>query len=288
MGEGVSSALSLIVELANASGKLFLIEEPENDLHPAALRALLDVLSEAVPSNQLIVSTHSDVVLRHLGAVDGAVVYRAALDEDQVIPTTTFTAIEEREERLLLLSELGYDPELPSAWIIFEESTAERVCRQVLIPTFAAALGGARTVSARGAGRVATLFEDLHRLVLFALLSDRYAKKAWVLVDGDDAGIKAVDKLRSSYRDWPGGHFVSLSRGNFEEYYPPRFREESARVVQVRNWQERQERKGALAEAVCEWAERDPDEARAELQVSAADVIARLKDIESMLARNRP
>jgi predicted ATPase len=35
MGEGVMNILGLIVHLAIAENRLFLVEEPENDVHPA-------------------------------------------------------------------------------------------------------------------------------------------------------------------------------------------------------------------------------------------------------------
>ena len=48
MGEGLANIVALLSELAVNSGKLFLIEEPENDLHPQALKALLDLPSGAI------------------------------------------------------------------------------------------------------------------------------------------------------------------------------------------------------------------------------------------------
>jgi predicted ATPase len=290
MGEGISSALALIVGLADTRNALFLIEEPENDLHPEALRALLDVLVESVPTNQLIVSTHSDFVLRHLGAVEGTVVYKAAPAENAptIIPTTIYSVVRTQAEKLELLSELGYEPELPAAWLVFEESTAERVCRQVLIPTFAPRLAAARTISASGASKVPRLVNDLHNVVLFAQLSARYDRKTWVLVDGDDAGLNATAKLREEF-DWPPSHFRNLPAGHFEEYYPPRFSAEvTAALAIAGDWQARAQAKGELAERVCEWATNYPDLAAQEFAESAADVIRALAEIEAELFPARP
>ena len=41
MGEGVANIVGLLVDLCLAENKLFLIEEPENDIHPKALKGLL-------------------------------------------------------------------------------------------------------------------------------------------------------------------------------------------------------------------------------------------------------
>jgi AAA15 family ATPase/GTPase len=44
MGEGVANLLGLIVDLCVAKDKLFVIEEPENDIHPKALKKLLELI----------------------------------------------------------------------------------------------------------------------------------------------------------------------------------------------------------------------------------------------------
>jgi hypothetical protein len=282
MGDGVSGALRIVTELADSVDKLFLLEEPENDLHPDALRALLEFVVASIPANQFIVSTHSDFVLRHLGSVEGAMVYETSTTTD-LIPTTAIEPVQSRESRLRVLADLGYDPELPAGWLLFEESTAERVCRQVLIPHFAPGLAVAQTVGGRGASKVVALFEDLHRLVLFALLSERYRRKAWVLVDNDTAGTQVVEKLRNSFSDWPADNFGQFDKASFEEYYPSRFDEDRARLLVERDWRRAQEIKGKLAEDLCQWVESDPHGALPELEQSAAGAISQLRRVEKLL-----
>ena len=75
MGEGVPNVVEFLADLALSDGKLFIVEEPENDIHPKALKALLDLIVESSKSNQFVVSTHSNIVLRHLGAIEGSRVY---------------------------------------------------------------------------------------------------------------------------------------------------------------------------------------------------------------------
>ncbi|TAF73815.1 MAG: hypothetical protein EAZ53_11325 [Bacteroidetes bacterium] len=69
MGEGVANILGLITDLCVAEGNIFLIEEPENDIHPKALKALLRLIIEKSKSNQFFVSTHSNIVMKYLGGV---------------------------------------------------------------------------------------------------------------------------------------------------------------------------------------------------------------------------
>lgn len=75
MGEGVPNIVGLLIELALAEGKLFLIEEPENDLHPNALKALLDLILLSAERNQFVVSTHSSIVVRYLGGAKDAALF---------------------------------------------------------------------------------------------------------------------------------------------------------------------------------------------------------------------
>lgn len=63
MGEGVANLLGLIVDLCMAENKLFLIEEPENDIHPKALKKLLNLIAEKSVNNQFIITTHSTLLL---------------------------------------------------------------------------------------------------------------------------------------------------------------------------------------------------------------------------------
>jgi predicted ATPase len=76
LGEGVPNIVSLLADMAESEGKLFLIEEPENDLHPEALKSLLNLIIESSRLNQFVISTHSNIVLRHLGAEENAKIYK--------------------------------------------------------------------------------------------------------------------------------------------------------------------------------------------------------------------
>ena len=51
MGEGVTNILGLITDLCVAENNIFLIEEPENDIHPKALKALLDLIASKADAN---------------------------------------------------------------------------------------------------------------------------------------------------------------------------------------------------------------------------------------------
>jgi predicted ATPase len=145
MGAGLSGALSLIVSLSIASGKLFVIEEPEDDLHPAALKELLDAIAESSSRNQFIISTHSSIVLTRLSRLSDLKVFHVTSD-DALPPSSSFAEVAEVGDRIEVLQDLGYglaDLELGEGWLIFEEASAERLIRQYLAPWFAPGLAKA-------------------------------------------------------------------------------------------------------------------------------------------------
>lgn len=75
MGEGILHILFFLSRLCSAQGKLFLIEEIENDLHPKALKGLLQLVIEKSALNQFIITTHNNIVLRYLGGAPKSKVF---------------------------------------------------------------------------------------------------------------------------------------------------------------------------------------------------------------------
>lgn len=258
MGAGLSGALSLIVGLCQAQGKLFLIEEPEDDLHPAALKKLLDAIAEASEGNQFLISTHSSTVLSRLGAVPGTVVVQATSDEG-LPPTSRYEVKDSADERMEILQDLGYslaDLSLGEGWLIFEEASAERLVYQWLAPWFAPGLLRLRHLSARGHGRVRALLTDFKEMFLFAHLEPMYKHRAWAILDGDPRSLEILSQLRSDFAGWPEGRFRHWEREAIEYYYPPQFaaRYENE-ILPIKNHKKRQETKEALFLDVVAWIE---------------------------------
>ena len=143
MGAGLSGTLSLLVGLSVASDKLFVIEEPEDDLHPAALKALMDAIAESCEqNNQFIISTHNSTVLTRLAGLPDLKVFHVTSD-NAIPPSSQFIPVSDKGDRINVLQDLGYglaDLDLGEGWLIFEESSAERLIRQYLAPWFAPAV----------------------------------------------------------------------------------------------------------------------------------------------------
>jgi AAA domain, putative AbiEii toxin, Type IV TA system len=283
MGEGVSSLLGLITDLCVAEGRLFLIEEPENDIHPEGLKKLLGFIIDKSANNQFVVTTHSNIVTRYLGSGEGSKIFEFNSEYTPgSVPTSQVREVENTPAaRIAILRQLGYelsDFDLWEGWLILEESSAEFIIRY-LIPWFAPRLACIRTVAAGGTGRVEPTFEDYRRLFLFAHLEPQYRNRAWVIVDGDASGVKAVAALRNRYRDWPADHFRMWTQPDFELYFPSQFAERVTLVLALPHDQ-KWEAKKALHKEVSDWCREHPDEAKLALAESAAEVIGALQEID--------
>jgi ABC-type transport system involved in cytochrome c biogenesis ATPase subunit len=292
MGEGVPNIVGLLANLALSQNKLFLIEEPENDLHPKALKALLDLIIEKSESNQFVVSTHSNIVVRHLAAISRSKLYHIkTTDESHLPPKTIIRFVEPTAEaRLEVLQELGYslsDFDLWDGWLILEESSAELIIRDYLIPWFAPSLTRIRSLSVRGIDQIESTFEDFNRLVRFTHLEEVYRNVAWVRVDGDTRGIAIIERLKSCYPNWNKTQFGYFAKTQFEYYYPEEFTAEIAKALAQTDKQIRRQAKKHLLENVCAWLDSDQNRGREALEQSASEIIEDLRFIETQIIKKK-
>lgn len=295
MGEGIINVVGLLVDLLRVRDRVFLIEEIENDIHPQALKALLDVILEASEHNQIFITTHSNIVLKHLGSQENAKIFRVemALNQER-IPTSTITLLPNTTyAKREVLEELGYefsDYGLWKGWLILEESSAEKIIREHLIPIFVPALNNRlRTYSANSLSQVEPAFVDFKRVFTFLHLEDMYQNRAWILIDGGEKEEKVVVKLREKFPTWPETSFQQLQHHDFEQYYPTHFREKVATIATLTgkpNRQRKREAKIQLVNEVDAWLNENRERAKAALEVSASEVIRILQDIAVQLGLN--
>ncbi|HEP6432446.1 ATP-dependent nuclease [Burkholderia cenocepacia] len=287
MGEGVPHIAALLADLALSTGKLFLIEEPENDLHPSALKSLLDLIIDSSKSNQFIISTHSNIVLRHLGGIPGSKIYNITTVPDALPVEARIEPINSSPQaRIRVLRDLGYtfsDFDVWDGWLILEESSAERIIRDYLIPWFAPKLSRVRTLAVGGISEVEPTFNDFQRLVRFTHLEQAYTDAAWVRVDGDTPGKTIVQKLRNGYPSWNPDRFSCFVNEQFEHYYPAEFSDKIAAALAVTDKQSRRDAKRNLLNEVRAWLDADSERGRAALLASAKEIIDDLQQIETQL-----
>jgi hypothetical protein len=290
MGEGIANLLGLIVDLCIANNQLFLIEEPENDVHPKALKKLLKLIAEKAESNQFIITTHSNIVVKYLGSQSDSKLFRVTMDFEERLPTSKIEEVgNSSEARLHVLEELGYeffDFDIWSAWLILEESTAEKIIRDFLIPWFTPELKGRiRTFSARSLSEVENKFEAFNKLFVFLHLQPIYKNLAWVVIDGGVEEKKVIERLKGRYTNsgWGEDHFLQFSEHDFERYYPQEFKSKIDSVLQMQNGKSRQKGKKTLLEEVEAWIEENPERAKTAFKESASEVVQMLCQIESVL-----
>lgn len=291
MGEGVVNSLGLIVDLCIAEDKLFLIEEPENDVHPKALKSLLRFLVEKSQNNQFIVTTHSNIVTKYLGAQKDGKVFSVEMvfSESDRLPISTIKEVEDPEERRKILEDLGYeltDLDLWNGWLILEESSAEKIIREFLIPWFTPKLRKTlRTFDTKGKDGLERKFNDFTNLFVFLHLQSSYKNKAWVVIDGGEEEQKIIDKLKRTYAPsgWKEDQFLQFTEHDFEKYYPEQFQEQVEAVLSITDKKEKRNAKKSLLEEVEDWIKTNKMAAKKAFERSASEVIGILKSIEQSL-----
>lgn len=288
MGEGVANIVGLLVDLCIADNKLFLIEEPENDIHPKALKGLLSLIAEKSENNQFIVTTHSHIVTKYLGSNPESKIFDVRIEFKNKVPYSSAEEVgNDVESRRNLLENLGYeliDVDLWDSWLILEESSAEKFIRECFIPWFVPNLNGKlRTFSARTISELEIKFNDLNNLFVFLNLEPVYRNKAWVIIDSGEEENKIIKRLKEVYgaNGWKEDNFQQFSEHDFERYYPKIFQEKVDGIVSLTNTSERFKKKKELRAEVETWIEENPDDARKEFEVSAKEVIEKLREIES-------
>ncbi len=294
MGDGVANIVGFIVILLTENNKLFLIEELENDIHPKALKKLLKLIVDKSINNQFVISTHSHIVIKHLGVVPKSKIFYIdwepyAENENgrQNIPTSFISEVKNNpEERINILEKLGYDFhdfELHESYLILEESSAEKIIRDFLIPNIIPKLyNKIKTIAAKGVNDLEARVIDFNRLFVFIHTSPMYSKKAWVIADGDDVGQNCITKLKDEFKTWPKEHFINFKKNDFEEYYPERFKKKVEAVLKLKD-QKRRDAKKQLIIEVMDWALNNRETAIKEFKSSAKEVITILNTISDKL-----
>jgi hypothetical protein len=293
MGEGIPNILGLIVDLCLAENKIFVIEEPENDIHPKALKGLLELIMQKSQNNQFIITTHSNIVTRYLGSLNNSKIFYVSTKLDgERIPKSTIAEVEKTpESRHALLEELGYefnDIEIHDGWLFLEEATAEKIVRNYLINWFTPSLERKlRTFSARGKDGIEVKFDDLDRLFCFLNLQPVYKNRAWVIIDGGSNETKILQRIKQKYiaNGWTEDHFLQLGQHDFENYLPKKFSDKVNEILNMPHGSEKQKAKTEILNQVETWIKENDIVAKEAFALSAAEVIEKLKIIEQHITK---
>ncbi|MDB5575874.1 MAG: hypothetical protein JWR80_1050 [Bradyrhizobium sp.] len=289
MGDGVSEMVALIVELCLEKGKVFVLEEPETNLHPRGLRALLSLVRASMKNNQFLIATHSNVVIRDLAFDEQTKIFRIAKSGAGVTdPSEVAEVARDPVSHASLLRELGYefaDMGLHEAWVFLEESSAEYAIQDFLIPTFVPELAGRiRTFAAGGVTNLEPTLSDFQRLTTFLHLQPVYRGKLWIRADGDVPGREVISKIREKFSYLTEDECKWFEEEAFERYYPQRFAEKVGEALAVPDKQRRRAAKTKLLLEVVEWSNNNKADAATEWASSASEIIDFLRLVSNALA----
>ena len=297
MGEGVTNILGLIVDLCIAKDKIFLIEELENDIHPKALKALLNLIIEKSLTNQFFISTHSNIVMKHLGGIEHTKIFNLTSrlidsQKERLFVSELNEIPHDPKSRMQVLEDLGYefyDFGLWEFWLFLEESSAEFLIREWFIRWYVPKLTGRlKTFSTGGTAQVISKFEDFNKLFVFLHLEPVYKNKVWVIIDDGVEETKIIDKLKEKYvtSGWNESNFSQFTEHDFEKYYPSIFKIDVEKISEIGDKKLKMEYKKELLQKVKNWIIENEDLAKEEFSKSAGDVIKKLQEIENTLLKS--
>lgn len=98
MSEGFLYYLGFLAVQHVAPPAVLLVEEPENGLHPARIRDVVSILRELSATMQVLVATHSPLVVNELQPAEVSVVTRDSVNGTRVTPIMRTPNFEERSK----------------------------------------------------------------------------------------------------------------------------------------------------------------------------------------------
>lgn len=237
MGDGVHMLVGMLATILTSENKIFLIEEPESDLHPEALKIFLDVILEASKKNQFFITTHSNVVLRHLGRDMENYIFELKSKLENELWLTSCERLKTEESRIEALENLGYDFFDDCSylgWIFFEEASAESFFREILLPLLLPIqCSKIRTYSCKGVNNVEKKFAAFNEFFSFINLDHKYKNRAWAIIDNGENEKMVHTRLLETYYEngiWNKNNFIILDQHDFEEYLPSKYMKEVGMV----------------------------------------------------------
>jgi predicted ATPase len=77
VSDGTVQTLCLLIALFDPASKAVVIEEPENSVHPWIIRSLLDACKQAADKKQIVITSHSPIVINAVRPEDVLVMWRS-------------------------------------------------------------------------------------------------------------------------------------------------------------------------------------------------------------------
>jgi hypothetical protein len=243
---------------------------------------MLNLIIESSKKNQFIITTHSNIVAKYLGSIEGSKLFETKMELQNKLPLCTIREVENKpNEKRKVLENLGYelyDFDLWEGYLILEESSAESVIQYLIKWFVPESQNKLRTISAQGKDKVEAKLEDFGRLLTFLNSEPIYLNKTWVILDNNAENI--IDTIKEKFIKWNKEQFKTFSKDDFEEYYPQAFKERFENIISNVPKKNRREEKEKLTKDLMKWIEENEDEAKRLFENSAKEVIDLLKQIK--------
>lgn len=182
-GDGVKSIVSLAfleeIRGKNFGTSIIAIEEPESHLHSGAIHSLVDVLNKLSLNNQIIISTHNPLFVR-----------RDRLCSNIIVDAGIAKTAKSIEEIRNILGVWVSDNLTNARYVLFVEGDDDRISLMKILPTMSKKI-------AKVLKNGLLVIKPLHGASnLFHDVTDvkNSLCQCCVLLDNDDAGIKAAEK----------------------------------------------------------------------------------------------
>ncbi|HEY0138521.1 MAG TPA: AAA family ATPase, partial [Nannocystis sp.] len=104
LSDGTQRLIELVIKLVDPVVTVLLLEEPETSVHPGLLRRLLAELEALGPGKQVVISTHSPMVIDWTAAGDVRLVERTP---EGITSVRTLSADEQARLRIYLDDDLA-------------------------------------------------------------------------------------------------------------------------------------------------------------------------------------
>ena len=238
LGSGHRRVLMLTAQIL--SSDFCLIDEPELFLHPSTLERLLDFIVESSSRTQIVLASHSGVVINHLRRHSSARIYRLAIPSEgesrqlydiatqevrDVVDRLGFRSAHILQANAILWVEGPTDELYLSKWIELYEASESRSGLR-LAEDFVFVSYGGSLVSHLAEGGDDSVMWALNSRAIFIADSDKRSA-ASPLKPTVSAVVDAVRRR--------GGYAFTTDGREIENYLPPRIF--SASAEQVATWQ---------------------------------------------------
>jgi predicted ATP-dependent endonuclease of OLD family len=210
LGGGEQEVFALMWHLLDKNF-IYGIEEPENHFHPEYLKKLFNFLKEISKERQIILSTHSPLLLDKANLENNWIIKREKRE-------TEVKRLKEREELKLVLTELGLVPHdiYLKDFIFFVEGETEKE----VIPIFGEKLGfkdiidRIAIIPIGGEGQLKNYLRVWLELlnifpVEYLILLDKHSERLIHIL------IRELKELKIDIE-----RFLVLEKGSIEDYYP--------------------------------------------------------------------